>query len=98
MHRTSTLVSDGHSGTRTALVQDNISRLSGLNSTRHSQRMKVCFIERREQGLLRNGKKASVQSHLEVAVISTNGVVDSDQMCSSCKGSFDLHLFKGAYD
>jgi hypothetical protein len=60
--------------------------------------MKVCFIERREQGLVGNGKKASVQSHLEIAVISTNGVVDSDQMCSGFKRSFDLHLFKGAYD
>jgi len=94
MYGASTLVNNSQSCPNTSFVQGDVSRLGGFDSTRHSQRVKVCLIDWGEQVIVRIGEEATVQCHLQITIVGVNGIMNGNQVRSGCKGSFNLHLFE----
>lgn len=74
------------------LVQDDLGILDGYDCTRLFLGSVLSRFGMREDIFVWYGQEAAIQGFLEITIVGADRVMDSDQVCTRGKGSFDLKL------
>jgi hypothetical protein len=85
-----TLAHDLEANALSSVIQFDTGMLGRNDRSGHFLRQEIVGIGFRESVAVRHGQETAIQRALQISFITTNGVVDGDEVCTGGESTLDL--------